>query len=100
MRTVSTDSNAPAARLAILCTLGMRGVLVELAESLGACGLPFAARYESTNAISCRIDQGERGDVAILLDEAIQQLTRSGTLLAGSRRELARSGVASSTAKI
>lgn len=94
MTTVSTGPNPPSTRLAILCTLGMRGVLVGLAESLGARGLPFVAHYESTNAILSRIDQGERGDVAILLDATIEQLTRSGRLLAGSRCELARSGVA------
>ena len=94
MRTLSTDPNLPSSRLAILCTLGMRGVLVELAESLEASGLPFVAHYESTNAILCRLDRGERADVAILLDATIEQLTRSGRLLAESRRELARSGVA------
>jgi molybdate transport system substrate-binding protein len=94
MRTLSTDPNPPSSRLAILCTFGMRGVLAGLTESLGACGLPFVAHYESTNAILCRLDQGERADIAILLDATIEQLTRSGRLLAGSRRELARSGVA------
>ncbi len=91
---MATSGNVNSSPLSILCTLGMRGVLTELAERLGARGLPFSALFESTNAILRRLAAGERADVAILLDATIKQLTQAGTLLAGSRRDLARSGVA------
>src|SRR3977135_4677728 len=40
-----------------------------------------------------RMAAGERADVAILVDAAIEELTRQGTMAAGSRRDLARSGI-------
>lgn len=91
---MATSGDLNSSPLSILCTLGMRGVLMGLAESLGARGMPFSAHYESTNAILRRLAAGERADVAVLLDATIEQLTQAGTLVAGSRRALARSGVA------
>ena len=78
----------------IFCTLGLRGALVGFADALAAHGFPFDAVYESSNGILRRLDQGECADVAILLDATINQLAQAGTILAGSRRELARTGVA------
>jgi molybdate transport system substrate-binding protein len=92
MMATTVDSNSTP--LTILCTMGMRGVLEGLAGSLRARGLPFTAVYEPTNLILRRLAGGERADVTILLDTTIEQLTRDGMLLAGSRRDLARTGVA------
>jgi len=86
------DVNSSA--VSILCTLGMRGVMMELSHTLAARGLPFKAQFESTNAIKRRLAEGERADVAILLAATVDELIAAGTLAAGSRRDLARSGVA------
>ena len=91
---MASPDDVTSAPLKILCTLGMRGVMVELAPAIAAAGLPFAATYESTNAILRRLAGGEQADIAILIDTTIDELIKAGTLRAGSRRDLARSGVA------
>ena len=53
-------------------------------------------RRQPTGQPTCcwrRMAEGESADVAILVDAAIDALTRRGTIAAGSRRDLARSGV-------
>jgi molybdate transport system substrate-binding protein len=80
--------------LSVFCTMGLRGVLMALAPTMAASGLPFVAQYEPTNAILRRLAAGEQADVAVLIDTTIEDLIKAGTLLAGSRRDLARSGVA------
>jgi molybdate transport system substrate-binding protein len=77
----------------ILCTLGLRGVMTEIAPMLARRGLDFAATYGATNLMMRLMADGERADVAILMDTAIADLTRAGTIAAGSRRDLARSGI-------
>jgi molybdate transport system substrate-binding protein len=77
----------------ILCTLGLRGVLTDVAPMLAGRGLDFVAAYGATNMLLGRMAEGESADVAILVDAAIDALTRRGTIAAGSRRDLARSGV-------
>jgi molybdate transport system substrate-binding protein len=77
----------------ILCTLGLRGVMTEIAPLLAGRGFAFAATYGATNMLLGRMTAGERADVAILVDAAIETLMRQGTIAAGSRRDLARSGI-------
>ncbi|HKC33828.1 MAG TPA: substrate-binding domain-containing protein, partial [Xanthobacteraceae bacterium] len=77
----------------ILCTLGLRGVMTEIAPLLAGRGLAFAATYGATNMLLGRMAAGESADVAILVDAAIETLMRQGTMAAGSRRDLARSGI-------
>jgi molybdate transport system substrate-binding protein len=86
------SGNSPS--LSILCTLGLRGVMTALEDELAARGLPFRAHYESTKAIMARLATGERADLALLLSGTVEELTAAGTLIPGSRRDLARSGVA------
>jgi molybdate transport system substrate-binding protein len=78
--------------LTILCTLGLRGAMTALAPALAARGLNFTASYTSTNALLGKIAAGERADIAILIDGAIDDLIAQGTLLP-PRRDIARSGV-------
>ncbi|HEX4554786.1 MAG TPA: substrate-binding domain-containing protein [Xanthobacteraceae bacterium] len=85
-------ANQPAA-IRILCTLGLRGVLTDIAPMLAASGIGFDASYGATNMLLGRMAEGESADVAILVDAAIDALTRQGTIAAGSPRDLARSGV-------
>src|ERR1700716_3323361 len=77
----------------ILCTLGLRGVMTEIAPMLAGRGLGFAATYGATNMLLGRVAAGGSADVAVLVDAAIEELTRQGTMAAGSRRDLARSGI-------
>lgn len=85
------ETNSP---LAVFCTLGLRGVLVELAPVLAAQGLPIVATYESTNAVKARLAKGETADIAILIDEAIAEMVATGAVIAETRADIARSGVA------
>jgi molybdate transport system substrate-binding protein len=85
-------ANQPAA-IRILCTLGLRGVLTDVAPMLAGRGLDFVAAYGATNMLLGRMAEGESADVAILVDAAIDDLTRQGRIAAGSRRDLARSDV-------
>jgi len=77
------------AKIRVLSTLGIAGVLQELAPSLPALDLQLAP----TQTLMGRIAAGERGDVAILTDIAIDELIASGTLDRTSRMDLARSHV-------
>ena len=81
------------AAIRILCTLGLRGVMTEIAPMLASRGIDVDASYGATNMLLGRMAEGESADVAILVDAAIDALTRRGTITAGSRRDLARSGV-------
>ena len=83
----------PGLELRILCTLGLRGVLDEIAPALSARGLDFAPSYGATNLMLSRIAGGETADVAILTDAAIADLVERGTLAVGSRRDLALSAI-------
>ncbi len=83
----------PKLAVRLLSTLGMRGVLTEATPLLARKGLYFSATYGATKLLAGRIAQGESADAVILTDEAIEELTRRGTIAAGSRRDLARSAI-------
>lgn len=80
--------------LAVLCTLGLRGLLTELAPDLAADGLAFDATYGPTNALRQKITEGATADLAFMTETSIDELIAAGTFVAGSRRIIARSGVA------
>jgi molybdate transport system substrate-binding protein len=80
--------------ISVLCTLGVRSVLVEIANAFSrGTGLSFSAHYQSSIALMDRIAKGERADAAILTDVMIAALIKQGRILEGSRRDLASSGV-------
>jgi molybdate transport system substrate-binding protein len=87
------DVTDPRFTLRVLSTLGLRGVMAEMTPMLTRRGLDFSASYGATNVLTPRITAGEAADVAILTDTAIEALTQRGTIAAGSRRDLARSGI-------
>jgi molybdate transport system substrate-binding protein len=76
-------------RLRVLSTFGLAGVLQELAPSLPPIDLQLAP----TQTLVERMAAGERGDVAILTDVAIDELIGGGILDRASRTDLARSHV-------
>jgi molybdate transport system substrate-binding protein len=78
--------------LTILCTLGLRGAMTALEAQLAARGIAFTATYTSTNALLAKIAAGERADIAVLIDGAVDDLIAKGMLLP-PRRDIARSGV-------
>jgi molybdate transport system substrate-binding protein len=83
----------PRFTLRVVSTLGLRGVMTEMAPILTRRGLDFAASYAASNILMPRIAAGERADVAILTDAAIEDLTERGAIVDGSRRDLARSAI-------
>jgi molybdate transport system substrate-binding protein len=77
----------------LMSTLGMRGVMTEITPFLTKVGLDFTATYGATKLLTQKMAAGETAEVAILTDEAIAELTSSGMIAAGSRRDLARSAI-------
>jgi len=82
------------ADISVLCTLGLRSVLVDIADAFShGTGLSFAAHYQSSIALMDRIANGENADAAILTDVMIATLIKQGRIREHSRRDLASSGV-------
>jgi molybdate transport system substrate-binding protein len=82
------------ADISVLCTLGIRSVLVDIADAFTrAKGLSFSARYQSSIALMDRIAKGESADVAIITDTGITTLIGQGKVLAQSRRDVAAAGI-------
>jgi molybdate transport system substrate-binding protein len=80
--------------LKILCSNGVKSVMLALAptwERKNAA--PLAITWGSTLGLMKEIKNGAAADLAILTDEAIDELIGSGKAVAGSRVDLARSGI-------
>src|SRR5919202_1105171 len=85
---------AEAPKVRVLSTLGLMGVLRELAPLFEReAGIGVAAAFAPTTALAERIGAGEAADVAILTAAAVDGLTRDGTLAPAGRVGLARSVV-------
>ncbi len=94
-----TDASGTANRITGICSMAMRHVLAELTEAYGrqtgqmiefvAVGGVDAAR---------RVGDGEAFDLVVLASDAIAKLASAGRVLADSRVDLARSGVAMAVA--
>jgi molybdate transport system substrate-binding protein len=77
-----------------LCSNGVKAVALELIpEFERAHGIKLDILWASTNMLLEEIDKGARGDLAILTDEVIDDLIRRGTMMAGSRVDLAQSAI-------
>jgi molybdate transport system substrate-binding protein len=80
--------------ISVLCTLGLRSVLVDIADAFRrGTALSFSAHYQSSIGLMHRIANGESADAAILTDVMIAALIKQGRIREGSRRDLALSGV-------
>ena len=78
----------------ILCTNGVKSVLLELIPSFErARDTKLAVTWGSTHALLKDLESGVGGDVAILTAEAIDDLIKQGKVKPGSRVDLARSGI-------
>jgi|ERR1043166_5989184 molybdate transport system substrate-binding protein len=82
----------------VLCTIGMRTVLDEVAPTFaGANGIAVTRVYDSSVALMTRIADGETGDVAVFTARAIDELIRQRKVLA--RTDLSQSFVGIAVAK-
>jgi molybdate transport system substrate-binding protein len=73
---------------------GVKAVVLDLLpEFERASGVTPAITWGSTATLMGEIAKGAGGDVAILSDEAIDDLIRQGRIVAGSRVDLARSAI-------
>jgi molybdate transport system substrate-binding protein len=77
-----------------LCTNGLKSVLLELvAEFERTTGSKVVVTWGSANGLLKELETGTGGDLAILTAEAIDGLIVRGKVIAGSRIDLARSGI-------
>src|SRR5437588_62221 len=78
----------------ILCTNGLKSVMLDLEPTLqGKSATRPMLVWGSTVGLAKDIADGSDGDLAILTAEAIDDLIRRGKASAGSRVDLARSGI-------
>ena len=78
----------------VLCTNGLKTVMLDLApEFERAIGTKAVITWGSANGLLQELEAGAGGDLAILTAEAIDGLIKEGKVVAGSRVDLARSGI-------
>ncbi len=78
----------------ILCTNGLKSVMLDLAPALERkSAMRLTMAWGSTVGLAKEIADGAGGDLAILTAEAIDDLIGGGKVVAGSRVDLARSGI-------
>lgn len=78
----------------VLCTNGMKSVMVDLVpEFERAAAAKVVVTWGSANGLLKELETGAGGDLAILTAEAIDGLIERGKVIAGSRVDLARSGI-------
>jgi molybdate transport system substrate-binding protein len=85
---------ASAADLRLLCSNALQSVMVELGPQFEkATGHKLLITYGSTGPLQADIEKGAAFDVTILGPAAIEALIKQGKIAAGSRVDLARSGM-------
>jgi len=85
---------AQASTLHVFASNGMRAVVEQLQpECQRTIGHPLAIEYGSTAGLMQKIESGAPFDVAILTSDAIATLVKENKLDAGTRADLARSGI-------
>jgi molybdate transport system substrate-binding protein len=85
---------ANAQELKVLCSVAFKDVLQEVAPLFElATGHRLAANYDLANRLMKRVELGEHFDVVILTSNAADDLTKSGKLIAASRRQIASVGI-------
>jgi molybdate transport system substrate-binding protein len=78
----------------VLCTNGLKNVMLDLAPDFErAIGTKVTVTWGSANGLLKELETGVGGDLAILTAEAIDGLIKEGKVVAGSRVDLARSGI-------
>jgi molybdate transport system substrate-binding protein len=78
----------------ILCTNGLKSVMLDLVPAFERkSAMRLTMTWGSTKGLASDIEGGAGGDLAILTAEAIDDLIDRGKAAAGSRVDLARSGI-------
>lgn len=86
--------NALAAELKVLSGGAVKAAVTELAETWGReTGTRVTVTYATTGASLQKLAAGEPADVVILASEAIDQLSAKGSVVAGTRVDVARVGI-------
>jgi molybdate transport system substrate-binding protein len=82
------------AAMKVLCTNGMKSVLVDLLpEFERSTGNKVAITWGSANALMKELEEGAGGDLVVLTTQAVDELIARGKAVAQSRVDLARSGI-------
>lgn len=85
---------ASAAEITLLCSNALKSVIEELGPGFEkASGHQLKVEYGSTGPLKAAIENGRAFDVVILGVEATDDLIKRGLLAAGSRADIARSGM-------
>jgi molybdate transport system substrate-binding protein len=87
-------SGAQAAEFTVLSAGAMKTIVIELAEEFRRqTGHTMKATFSPVGVQRKKLEAGERADVVILSDTVIDQLAGQGLVRAGSRTDLARTGM-------
>jgi len=87
----TTGGQAP---LRVLCSNGVKAAVEELRPQIErATGRRLVIVFDSSQRLMGKIDTGETFDVAILSSANIETLVQKGTIAAGSRADIGRTGV-------
>jgi molybdate transport system substrate-binding protein len=90
----AASGTASAADIKVICAGGIAPVLTALAgEFEKTSGHKLVFTFVSGPVVQREIDKGARFDVAISQPEVIENLIKSGKIAAGSRADIARTGV-------
>ncbi len=85
---------AQVAELRVVCSNGVKAAVEELRPQIErAIGRRLAIVFDSTQRLMEKVDAGEPFDVAILSAANIDAMIQKGTIAAGSRAEIGRTGV-------
>jgi molybdate transport system substrate-binding protein len=85
---------ASAAEVTLICSNALKSVMEEIGPQFEkATGHKLKATYGSTGPLTASIDKGAVFDVAILGVGATDDLIKQGKLVAGTRADIARSGM-------
>jgi molybdate transport system substrate-binding protein len=91
---LAAGNDAKSGEIRMLCSNGMKAVVEEVRPQMErAIGHPLSIEFSSTASFKEKIDAGAAFDVAILTSEAIDGLTKQGKIVAGTRADVARTGV-------
>ena len=83
-----------AAEIKVISSTGMSTMMKDLIPAFErASGHKVAISYDTSNIIMGRIKSGETADLIILTGPVIDDLTKQGKVSAGSRADLAKSGI-------
>jgi molybdate transport system substrate-binding protein len=78
----------------LICTNGVKSLLTELLPEFERVqGVKVAVAWGATAALMKAIEAGGRCDLTILTAEAIDELVKRGTVVSGSRVDIARSSI-------